>query len=183
MKFTKTLLTTALFSLSVLSTTQMAYANSAQETQLQQGFEAAQRGDFATALQLWKPLAERGHAKAQYNLGVMYKNGQEVKQDDFQAVKWYQKAAEQGDAKAQYNLGNMYSTGRGVKQDDFQAVKWYQKAAEQGYASAQFNLALMYRLGRGVKQDRNLAKMWAGKACDNGNQIGCNLYRTLNEGK
>ncbi|MFU2077518.1 tetratricopeptide repeat protein [Avibacterium endocarditidis] len=132
MKFTKTLLTTALFSFSVFSTTQMAYANSAQETQLQQGFEAAQRGDFATALQLWKPLAERGHAKAQYNLGVMYKNGQGVKQDDFQAVKWYQKAAEQGNAQAQAMLGAMYTLGQGVKQDRNLAKMWAGKACENG---------------------------------------------------
>ena len=33
---------------------------------------AAQRGDYPTALRLWQPLAEQGHANAQYNLGVMY---------------------------------------------------------------------------------------------------------------
>ncbi|WP_425451084.1 tetratricopeptide repeat protein [Avibacterium avium] len=91
--------------------------------------------------------------------------------------------AEQGYASAQFNLGNMYSTGRGVKQDYFQAFKWYQKAAEQGNAQAQAMLGTMYALGQGVKQDRNLAKMWAGKACENGEQIGCDVYRMLNEGK
>jgi TPR repeat protein len=34
------------------------------------GFEAAQSGDFETALQEWRPLAEQGNASAQYNLGV-----------------------------------------------------------------------------------------------------------------
>ncbi|RZN74027.1 tetratricopeptide repeat protein, partial [Avibacterium paragallinarum] len=143
MKFTKTLLTTALFSFSVLSASQMAYAVSDQETQFQQGLEAAERGNFATALQLWKPLAEQGNASAQSNLALMYRKGQGVKQDYFQAVKWYQKAAEQGNADAQFNLALMYKNGQGVKQDDFQAVKWYQKAAEQGDASAQNNLGIM----------------------------------------
>ena len=45
--------------------------------------------------------AEQGNATAQYNLGVMYDNGQGVRQDDAQAVQWYRKAAEQGHAKAQ----------------------------------------------------------------------------------
>jgi TPR repeat protein len=45
------------------------------------GIDAANRGDYATALQEWKPLAEQGHASAQYNLGVMYANGYGVTQD------------------------------------------------------------------------------------------------------
>ena len=45
---------------------------------------------------------------AQYNLGVMYDNGDGVPQDYKEAVKWYRLAAEQGDASAQYNLGLMY---------------------------------------------------------------------------
>ena len=35
------------------------------------GWTAFNKGDYATALKEWKPLAEEGHAKAQYNLGVM----------------------------------------------------------------------------------------------------------------
>ena len=33
------------------------------------------RGDYATALRLWRPLADQGDASAQYNLGVMYAKG------------------------------------------------------------------------------------------------------------
>jgi TPR repeat protein len=39
------------------------------------GFAAYQRGDFATAMWEWKPLAEQGDALAQHNLGVMYRAG------------------------------------------------------------------------------------------------------------
>jgi TPR repeat protein len=52
------------------------------------GFDAAQKGDFVTALKEWKPLAEKGDAGAQYNLGIMYDNGQGVTQDYKAAVKW-----------------------------------------------------------------------------------------------
>ncbi len=68
------------------------------------GLEAAQRGDYATALREWRPLAEQGVAEARYNLGVMYEKGHGVLQDDAEAVRWYRKAAEQGYAKARYNL-------------------------------------------------------------------------------
>ena len=47
-------------------------------TEYNKGFQAAQAGDFKTALAEWTPLAEQGDASAQYNLGVMYYEGQGV---------------------------------------------------------------------------------------------------------
>ena len=42
----------------------------------QKGSAAYQAGDFATALQEWTPLADAGDATAQYNLGIIYRQGQ-----------------------------------------------------------------------------------------------------------
>ncbi|MBR1439400.1 MAG: sel1 repeat family protein [Synergistaceae bacterium] len=84
-----------------------------------------------------KKLAERGNAKAQFNLGVMYQNGYGVKQDYGEAVKWYRLLAEQGNAMAQSNLGYMYENGNGVARDLQEARKWYEKAAAQGHTYAQ----------------------------------------------
>ena len=95
------------------------------------GDAAYEKGDYKTAMRLWKPLAEQGHAYAQYNLGLMYRNGKGVPEDYKQAVKWYRLAAEQGDADAQYSLGIRYDKGEGVPEDDKQAVKWYRLASEQ----------------------------------------------------
>ena len=78
------------------------------------GLDAYDRGDYATALREFKPLAEQGDAYAQYNLGVMYDNGQGVTQDYKTAVKWFRRAAEQGNSFGQNALGNMYDAGRGV---------------------------------------------------------------------
>ncbi len=125
-----------------------------------EGQAACQRGDYATTLREWRPLAKQGDAAAQNNLGVMYKMGLGVPQDYAEAVRWHRKAAEQGDAIAQNNLGVMYAKGQGVPQDDAEAVKWFRKAAEQGYAGAQFNLGFMYYNGRGVPQDYAQAHMW-----------------------
>ena len=55
----------------------------------------------------YEKATAQGHAEAQYNLGVMYKNGQGVRQDYVEARKWYEKAAAQGHAGAQTNLGIM----------------------------------------------------------------------------
>ncbi len=56
-------------------------------------FSAYERGDYATALRLLRPLAEQGDAGAQHTFGFMYANGQGVRQDYAEAVKWYRLAA------------------------------------------------------------------------------------------
>ncbi len=100
------------------------------------GAEAYQRGDYATALKEWRPLAEQGDAGAQFNLGVMYDDGRGVPQDDAEAVRGYRRAAEQGYAEAQFNLGLMYLKGRGVPQACVQAHMWVNLAAAQGIEDA-----------------------------------------------
>ena len=112
------------------------------------GVAAYKAGDYKTAFNEFKPLAEQGDADVQFILGVMYKNGQGVLQDDKEAVKWYTKAAEQGVAAAQFNLGVMYDTGEGVLQDDKEAVKWYTKAAEQGYFASLRSALVLRALSR-----------------------------------
>jgi len=102
----------------------------------QAGVEAYGRGDYATALHEWRPLAEQGNARAQYYLGVLYSNGQGVPKDYVQAWQWYEKAAAQGIARAQYNLGTLYSNGDGVPQDFVQAHKWYSLAGANGNKNA-----------------------------------------------
>ena len=62
----------------------------------QKGQTAYRSGDYATAMQEWKPLAEQGDAIAQNNLGLMYSKGQGVPLDFKTAVKWFRLAAEHG---------------------------------------------------------------------------------------
>ena len=129
---------------------------------------AYERGDYATAMQLFRLPAKKGDARAQYNLGLMYAAGHGVPQNDATAVSWYRKAADQGHAAGQYNLGIMYADGRGVRQDYAAALKWYRKAADQGYAGAQLKLGLMYENGHGVPQDDAAAVSWFQKAANQG---------------
>ena len=69
------------------------------------GLAAAQKGDYATALQEWRPLAEQGYAAAQANLGVLYDGGMGVPQNYNKAASWYRAAAEQDNVRAQRGLG------------------------------------------------------------------------------
>ena len=57
---------------------------------------AYERGDYATALEELRPLAEQGDARAQTLIGLMYREGSGVPQNDAEAVKLYRKAAEKG---------------------------------------------------------------------------------------
>ena len=97
--------------------------------QAQLGFEdgllAYHRGDHMTAMQIWRPLAEQGHAASQYSLGFLYYQGEGVLPDPKQAAKWYRRAADQGDPDAQLNLGLMYVQGEGVKKSYVEGYKWF----------------------------------------------------------
>jgi hypothetical protein len=104
--------------------------------------------------------AKSGNAAAQFNLGVLYKDGQGVPQDYAQAAVWFRKAAEQGNADAQFNLGILYKDGQGIPQDYAQAAAWYRKAAEQGDADALLKLGAAYIIGRGVPQSYEEAYFW-----------------------
>ena len=63
--------------------------------------------DYATALRLWRSLAEQGDAEAQHNLGLMYAEGRGVPQDYAKALKWFRLAAAPDYAHAQHSLGFM----------------------------------------------------------------------------
>ncbi|MDR3194758.1 MAG: sel1 repeat family protein [Tannerella sp.] len=122
-------------------------------------------------VQQLRVLAERGNARAQNNLGFLYEIGQDVPQDDLEAVKWYQKAAEQEHAKAQYNLANHYAQGRGIEQDYEEAGQWYRKAANRGIPNAMNHLAAMYAAGRGVEQNEKESVKWYRKAAEQGDEF------------
>jgi len=97
---------------------------------------ALERRDFAIALQLLRPLAERGNADAQMKLGFLYVAGGGIPQDYGAAVKWFHLAADQGQANAQCFLGLMYFEGRGVPRDYVSAHMWLNSAAAGGIEDA-----------------------------------------------
>ena len=142
--------------------------------QLEDGVAAAQRGDYAAAFRLWRPIA-----KAQYALGIMHINGKGVARDDGAAVKWFRSAAEQGFLDAQFNLGVAYLAGKGAPQNDAEAAKWFRLAAEQNQIAAQFNLGRAYSIGQGIERDVVLAHMWLSLSLAGGNDSAGGSLDTL----
>ena len=71
-----------------------------------------------------KVKAEKGDADAQYQVGVMYRDGKTVNADLKQAFRHFKKSADQGHVMAQYELGVLHLHGKGVKRDAIAAFTW-----------------------------------------------------------
>lgn len=91
------------------------------------------------SIEWYTKAAKQGSSIAQYNLGIMYKDGEGTSKNYQEAIKWFTQAANQGNLDAQNNLGAMYEYGLGVARDNIKAMEWYLKAAKQGSSIAQYN--------------------------------------------
>ncbi len=67
-----------------------------------------EKQNYKEAYKWLKLSAQKNDTVAQYNLGVMYRDGLGVPKDYVEAVKWFRLAAEQGKASSQYNLALLY---------------------------------------------------------------------------
>lgn len=80
----------------------------------------------------WKPLAEQGHAEAQFNLGILYAEGQGVAADKKEGIRWWRKAAELGNVDSQIYLGALYYDGLDLAKDYPRSYMWFKIAADSG---------------------------------------------------
>lgn len=110
---------------------------------------AWERGDYGAAVREWRPLAEKGDADAQFNLGQAYKMGRGVPADPKIAQSWYEKAAAQGHERAQAYLGVLlFQDGKRAE-----AMPWIRKAAERGDARSQYVLGTALFNGDLIEKD------------------------------
>ena len=144
----------------------VATANAAPKDDAKAAYE---NGNYEQAFKVLRPLAAKGDANAQYNVGMMYDKGQGVAQSDQEALKWFRLSANQGLAQAQYNAGMMYRDGQGVAQSDQEALKWFRLSANQGNADAQNNIGVMHQHGQGVEENYQEALKWFRLAANQGN--------------
>lgn len=96
------------------------------------------------ALDTLKSIALSGVAKAQFAVGMLYFDGEGLKQDHTKAFYWLRMAAENDFKEAQYVVGTTYLLGETAVQNLSEAEKWLRKSAEQGFAEAQYALGIMY---------------------------------------
>ena len=128
------------------------------------GIEAWQKADYATAVAIWRPLAQAGDADAQFNLGQAYRLGRGVPLNLSMAQSWFEKAAGTGHLDAATTLGLL------LFQNGNQAagLKWLKQAAEQGEPRALLVYGTALYNGDGVTQDRLLGYAYVSRAAEQG---------------
>ena len=98
-----------------------------------------------------------------------YYNGEGIKEDRKEALKWYEKAAAMGSVEAMNYVGNIYYMGEGVPKNIDLALNWYLKAAAAGSGTAMNYIGNMYYEGKGVTKDIDEARKWYNQAVARGN--------------
>ena len=114
------------------------------DMEVHRGLEAHMKGDYQTALKIWKPLAHEGDDAAQALLAQAYQNGRGVAVDLREAHRWRDKSATNGHRFAQMELGRNYELGEVVRQDYLEAARWYRRSAVQGTVQSQTMLGVLY---------------------------------------
>lgn len=92
-------------------------------------------------------------ASKQFELGMEYIKGENVKVDNELGISLLTKAAENNHEKAQIYLTRAYLTGYKVKKNNKKAFYWATKAAQMNNPEAQMRLANMYFQGKGTPKN------------------------------
>ena len=95
---------------------------------------------FSQAKTILLSLASDGNADAQYDLGVLFRNGYILRRDDKQAFYWFEKAAKKSHAKSIFAIGMMKFRGSGITQDLKAAEKLFVISAKLGHKPARVKL-------------------------------------------
>jgi hypothetical protein len=128
------------------------------------GIDAWQHGNYAAAVAIWRPLAEKGDSDAAFDLGQAYRLGRGVPVDLAQAQLWLEKAADAGHLDAQTTLGLLlFDSGNRSG-----AMRWLKKAAERGEPRAMLVYGTALFNGDGVPKDPLAAYAYVSRAAAQG---------------
>ena len=97
---------------------------------LYQGMAAYNSGEYAKAMQILQPLAEKGDPDAQYYVGTLYADGLGVKQDMAKGLDLLEKSVKNKNRNAAIFLGKMYLSGRGVPLDTKKGTEYMELSAK-----------------------------------------------------
>lgn len=99
--------------------------------------------DISNGLRYLKDAANNGNDLAQFQLGLIYCDGEIVKKDYQQCNDYWKESADQGNRDAQFNYAVNMHQGFGKYNID-EAIKYYMIASAQGNGSASYNLHAIY---------------------------------------
>jgi uncharacterized protein len=128
------------------------------------GIDAWQHSDYSGAVAIWRPLAEKGDADAEFNLGQAYRLGRGVPTNLAAAKTWFERAANQGHVDAETTLGLLlFQNG-----DQSEGLNWLKKAALQGEPRALLVFGTALVNGDTVTQDPVLGYAYVSRAAAQG---------------
>ena len=108
--------------------------------------------DYGLAYKEYARVAA-GNPLAQFNLGLIEREGWGRPRDAVAACAWFGKAAQGKTPAAQQFFGDCLASGTGRAADGKAAVAWYQKAAQSGIAYANCSAGELYIRGQVVDKD------------------------------
>jgi len=109
--------------------------------QFEQATDSYQQGDYQTAEQLIKPLAEKGNARSMYNLALLYESHLERYEE---AEAYYLMAVEKGNVKAMNNLATLYMNQARKPDTALTLAKFSAKATNHPVAHLNYALILLW---------------------------------------
>ena len=113
--------------------------------------------NICKAIHFYSLAANENYSRAQFNLGIIYYNGDEIPRDMSKAIHYLTLAANQNNSKAQLILGIIYYNGDEISRDMNKAIHYLTLAANQNEPKAQFNLGYIYYNGDEIPRDMNKA--------------------------
>lgn len=133
----------------VLASPAFAQVNYDKDPGYQAALADADAGRVAEAFPVIKRVAEAGFARAQYNLGILYRDGRGTLPSQGMYRKWIEASAAQEFATALFTLGLDYDLGRGVAKDLPRALAYYERSANAGDTMAAYNAGQLHLMGEG----------------------------------
>lgn len=155
----------------------LVWAAPASAQNVKAGIDAWQRGDYAGAVAIWRPLAQAGDPDASFNMGQAYRLGRGVLVDLGTAQTWLEQAARKDHVDAQTTLGLLlFQNG-----NQAEGLKWLKMGSEKGdpramlvYGTALFN-------GDGVAQDPVLGYAYVSRSAAQGLEPARNTLAQMDE--
>ena len=146
----------------------------------EEGAAAYERGDYKTALEELRPLAEAGDPYSEWLVAVMYRDrlgiakpSDKAASDEIKAIalKFMRGAAEHDVPYAMYDLAQMYMQKRWGPPNPDAARKLVMRAAEQGTPDFALILGMMHYGGDNyfqIPQSNSDALLWVRRSADQG---------------
>jgi len=107
---------------------------------------------FLAAKPYFESACERKIVTACSGLGTMYRDGNDVRQDDVLSREYYEKACGLGDKDACINVAIIYRGGFGVTKDRSMEKKYYKKACDAGSKVGCSSFTRMDNKDKGIEE-------------------------------